>query len=85
MAIRLLPYHVWGIGWIIVGVVGVVLPLFRKEDVGFLVTISYTSVWSAMAFGSTIFYGAERGWIGGLTWAALAVALNITAGLRDPQ
>ena len=73
----------WGALWCLSGLCACIAAFYPKEhdQWGFLVLVGWSVFWGLMACGSTIVYGAERGWVAGAIWLTFAGACGIVSGM----
>lgn len=78
------PVWVWGLGWVLTGVVLLFYAFRRHDAVGYTVAIGWKVMWTLTTFASWAVGGVERGWVGALSWAVVAGMVYRISGWAEP-
>ncbi|MFJ5967872.1 hypothetical protein [Streptomyces sp. NPDC093060] len=86
LAIQLLPLQVWGVLWIIAGVIALVSAWLPSgfDWPGFLALPVIVLPWMTSYFVAWLQGDFTRGWIAAAVWAAIAVPVLVVAGWPEP-
>lgn len=74
----------WGGMWITVGTLAAISAFWRvgRDAWGFGVMASFTILWSAFGYLSTLLLGSDRGWVVGVIWTAFSAVILICSGMK---
>lgn len=80
-----LPLWVWGVAWLIPGILCLTLAFSTHRDkFAFTAAIAIKLVWGTLYLAGWLLVGLPRGWLGSVVWLSLAAFIAILAGWPEP-
>lgn len=78
------PMFVWGVCWLVIGMVLIVSAFRRADAVGYSAAIGWKIVWALTTLASWIFGNVERGWVAAIIWGTFAGMVWVISGWPEP-
>lgn len=79
-----LPFHVWGIIWIAVGIVCTTGVFMRFDFLQFMAASAIKIAWSLIYVKLWLADNVPRSWVSSVIWAAFAFTVVLVSGWPEP-
>lgn len=80
-----LPIALFGVLWLVIGVICLWQAFMRRDSLGFAAAISLKVLWGLLCLGGWLFGHVERGYVSAAIWLGLSWFVWTISGWREPD